>query len=98
MRIHCEVCGGAWEVYRRDATSDAARKCPHCFSKIDRQTWKREVLPAFNAVHGANAELLRESTGRHRPLFTFDVIADHLYANRRTGGDACPLIEGLSGP
>lgn len=96
LRIHCDVCGGTWEVYHRDNwNDDKARQCPHCFSKIDRQTWQKEVLPAFGAVNDANAELFKEHTGRHVPLFTFDVIADHLYANRKTGGDTCPLAERL---
>jgi hypothetical protein len=95
LRIHCDVCGGTWEVYNRDRNDDKARQCPHCFSKIDRQVWQKEVLPAFGAVNDANAELLKEHTGNHRPLFTFDVIADHLYQNRKTGGDTCPLAEHL---
>lgn len=96
LRIHCDVCGGTWEVYHRDNwNDDKARQCPHCFSKIDRQTWQKEVLPAFGAVHDANAELFKEHTGRPAPLFTFDVIADHLYANRRTSGDVCPLAQHL---
>ena len=53
------------------------------------------MLPAFGAVHDANAELYKDHTGFHAPLFTFDVIADHLYANRKTGGDTCPLAECL---
>lgn len=99
MRIHCEICGGTWEIYHRDDwNSDTARQCPHCFSEIDRQTWQKEVLPAFGAVNDANGELLKESTGYNRPLFSFDVIADHhLYKNRRTGGDTCPLMDSLDG-
>jgi len=101
LRIHCEVCGGTWEVYHRDDWKDhRARQCPHCFSKIDRSTWEREVVPAFNSVQDANAELFKDHTGQHVPLFTFDVIADHLYQNRQTvqqtGGNACPLIDCLN--
>lgn len=97
MRIHCEVCGGTWEIYHRDNwNDDKARQCPHCFAKIDRQLWQKEVLPAFNAVHDANAELFKDSVGYHRPQFTFDVIADHLYQNRKTGGENCPLADALS--
>ena len=93
LRIHCDVCGGTWEVYHRDNwKDDKARQCPHCFAKIDRSVWEKEVLPAFGAVNHANAELLKEHTGYHRPLFTFDVIADHLYQNRH---EPCPLAERL---
>lgn len=102
LRIHCDVCGGTWEVYHRDNwKDDKARQCPHCFSKIDRQTWENQIIPAFAAVHDANAELYKDSTGYHAPLFTFDVIANHLYKNRQTTGrgtckDTCPLTEMLN--
>ena len=97
LRIHCDVCGGTWEVYDRDNwKDDKARQCPHCFAKIDRPLWERQVLPAFGAVHDANAELYKDHTGFHAPLFTFDVIADHLYQNRNDRredtGESCPLI------
>ena len=101
MRIHCDVCGGTWEVYQRDDwKDDRARTCPHCGAEIDAQTWRDFVLPAFGLTADANAELFKHSTGYHRPLFTFDVIADHLYQNRRTGGDVeatCPLLADLDG-
>ena len=97
MRIHCDVCGGTWEIYHRDDWhDDKARQCPHCFSKIDRQVWEKEVLPAFGAVQDANTELHREHTGYHKPLFAIDFIADHLYQNRREStAEACPLMEQL---
>lgn len=53
------------------------------------------VLPALGTVNDGNAELFKEHTGYHRPLFSFDVIADHLYQNRRSA-DNCPLIERLN--
>ena len=95
LRIHCDVCGGTWEVYNRDDwKDDKARQCPHCFSKIDKGVWESEILPAFGAVQDANAELFKVHTGAHTPLFTFDVIADHIYANHRDHDrDNCPLIE-----
>ena len=80
MKIHCGYCGGAWEVYHRDDwKDDHARTCPHCSQKIDRQTWNKQVLPAFGAVQDANAELLKDHTGQHLPLFMLDVIADHYF-------------------
>lgn len=83
MRIHCEYCGGTWEIYHRDDfNADKARQCPHCFSKIDAQTWANQVLPAFGLVHDANAELYKDHKGHCTPLFSFDVIADHLFVNR----------------
>ena len=97
MRIHCDYCGGTWEVYHRDNwKDDKARQCPHCFAKIDRQAWEKDVLPAFGAVQDANAELFKEHTGNHKPLFTVDIIADHLFTNRRSSGEKCPLADVLS--
>lgn len=83
IRIHCETCGGTWEVYDRDNwKNDRARECPHCFNKIDRQTWERQILPAFGAARDAQAELVNDHTGNHRPLFTVDFVANALYKNR----------------
>lgn len=98
LRIHCDVCGGTWDVYHRDNWSDEnARTCPHCFSKISRAVWEKNVIPAFCEAEDANAELFKEHTGYHRPLFTFDVIADHIYQNRQPGGSrtVCPVFEEL---
>lgn len=90
LRIHCGICGGTWEVYHRDNwKDDKARECPHCFAKIDPQAWENEVLPAFGAVQDANAELFKENTGYHRPLFAFDVIADNPYRNQH---EPCPMV------
>lgn len=95
IRIHCETCGGTWEVYQRDNwNDDKARQCPHCFSKIDRQTWHDYILPAFGLSADANAELLKDHSGSYKPLFSVDLIADHLYTNRNTGG-TCPLFREL---
>ena len=90
LRIHCDVCGGTW--------NDKARQCPHCFSEIDAQTWARQIVPAFCAVSDANRELYKDSTGYHTPLFTFDVIADHIYTDymdRERNRQSCPLAEEL---
>lgn len=84
LRIHCEACGGVWEVYHRDNwNNDKARQCTHCFAEIDRQTWEKEVLPAFGAVHDANAELHKDHTGYDKPLFYFDVMTDRPCQNRK---------------
>lgn len=94
LRIHCDVCGGSWEVYRRDVwTNDKMRQCPHCLSKIDRQTWERQIIPAFAMVDDANAELYKDATGYHASLFSFDVIADHIYKNREHTGESQSLVE-----
>lgn len=98
LRIHCDVCGGTWEIYDRDRGNDKARQCPHCFSEIDAQTWARQIVPAFCMVSDANRELYKDSTGQHTPLFTFDVIADHIYTDymdRERNRQSCPLAERL---
>lgn len=80
MRIHCDYCGQKWEIYERDNFNHwKARMCPHCGSKIDEQTWQRQILPGFGQIADANRELMKDHTGYHRPLFTVDVIADHIF-------------------
>ena len=82
-------------MYQRDKENEKARQCPHCFSKIDANVWAKEILPAFGKTQEANADLLKEHVTHGKPLFTFDIIADHLYKNRETGGKACPLVDAL---
>lgn len=83
LKIHCDVCGGAWEVYLRDRWSDTkTRQCPHCQSKIDPELWDSKVIPALVSVQDANVSLMKNHAEYHRPLFSFDVEADHLYRNR----------------
>lgn len=84
LRIHCAACGGVWEVYHRDNwNNDKARQCPHCSAEIDRQTWEKQILPAFGAVHDANAELFKDHKGNDKPLFYVDVIADRSCQDRK---------------
>ena len=91
MKIHCNYCGGTWEIYHRDNWhDDKARQCPHGESKIDRQLWEKEILPAFGAAHDANAELFKDHVGFHRPLFTVDFVADHIFTPRN-----CVLLDRL---
>lgn len=86
MRIYCGDCGGTWEIYGRDDwKNDKARECPHCFSKIGRHTWEKQVIPAFAAVSDANRELYKDSTGYNKPLFTINIIADHVNQNTWRG-------------
>lgn len=81
LRIHCDYCGGQWEVYKHNIKDEYARQCPHCFQKIDRQTWEKQVIPAFNMSNDANAELYKDFCDCN-PLFYFDVIANHIYKNK----------------
>ena len=88
LRIHCDYCGGTWDVYRHSNFHErAARTCPHCQQRIDGQTWEKQILPAFGGMMDANRELLKDHTGYHSPLFTVDYIADHYFPNdaRETG-------------
>lgn len=82
LRIHCDSCGGSWEVYGRDDWKDArCRTCPHCLAEIDAQDWQKQILPAFAALADANRELMKTHTGWGDPLFTVDYIEDHHFRN-----------------
>lgn len=88
LRIHCDYCGGTWDVYGHSNFHDrAARTCPHCQQRIDGQTWERQIVPAFGGMMDANRELMKDHSGYHSPLFTVDYIADHYFPNdaRETG-------------
>ena len=77
MKIYCDTCKHTWEIYDRDNwDNDKAQQCPHCYSEIDIQTWKNQVVPAFGMVADANRELYKDHIGSDEPLFRFDVIAD----------------------
>lgn len=80
MKVHCDSCGGTWEVYARSRGLDPARVCPHCGRRIDAGTWKNRVLPAFDAVKAATVELAHDSADKHLPMFQVDFIADSLFA------------------
>ena len=80
LRIHCDYCGGTWDVYSRDNwKEDNARTCPHCLQKIDGQDWNNQIVPAFATMQDANRELLKTHTGYNAPLFTVDYIEDHYF-------------------
>ena len=87
LRIHCDYCGGTWDVYGgKDWKNANNRVCPHCHEKIDGQDWNNQILPAFGAMMDANRELIKTHTGYHTPLFTVDYIEDYYFpdANRAT--------------
>lgn len=80
LRIHCDYCGGTWDVYGRDDWNETrSRTCPHCQSKIDGQDWEKQIVPAFGAMLDANRELMKTHTGYHSPLLTVDYIEDHYF-------------------
>jgi len=80
LRIHCDCCGGSWDVYGRDDWKDSrSRTCPHCQAKIDGQDWEGQILPAFGAMLDANRELIKTHTGYHTPAFVVDYIEDHYF-------------------
>lgn len=80
LRIHCNYCGGTWDVYGRDDWNETrSRTCPHCQTKIDGQDWEKQIVPAFGAMLDANRELIKTHTGYHAPLFTVDYIEDHYF-------------------
>lgn len=83
MKIHCDYCGGSWEVYERDNWFDQKiATCPHCATKIDEETWKGFVLPAFGSFVDANQRLFRDHVDDHRACIQFDLISDILFKNR----------------
>jgi len=69
LKIHCEHCGGGWVVYAHQVNDEQANCCPHCFAEIDRQTWGRQIIPAFAALEDANRELLKDHAGYHVSRF-----------------------------
>ena len=77
LRIHCDSCGGKWEVYRRDIYSDHSRQCPHCFREIDRQTWDKNIVPAIGFSADANNELSKDHADG-KPPFRIDIVSCHL--------------------
>lgn len=82
LRIHCDYCGQAWEVYHRDNWSEPqTRECPHCFTAIDPRTWER-VVEAFADMNDANMELLKNHTQEHKPLFTVEYVEDYQFRDR----------------
>lgn len=83
LRIYCDYCGQAWEVYERSMHDEHSRQCPHCMSKIDGQTWEKQVVPALAQVSDANRELLKDHLGYHTPVFTFDVIEDRYFSKKK---------------
>ena len=94
MRIHCGACGGTWEVYRKQRDVSASRACPHCDYTIDRETWAKKILPAFQAVGAANMALASDHTEKHTAEFEIDYISDGQFQNA-SKGEILNEIEGL---
>ena len=79
MKINCGYCSGSWEVYSRDMKYDKARTCPHCLQHIERQTWEKQILPAFGMLDDVNRELFKDHTGYHKPLFSVSYEPDLVF-------------------
>ena len=76
LRIHCQECGGYWDLHEQDDYKHPKnKKCPHCGKGIDGQDFYNTVLPAFGAMLDASKELKKTSTGYNAPLFTVDYIS-----------------------
>ena len=79
MKIYCDYCGQKWDIYERDNwNDDKARTCPHCFNKIDGQTWKNEIIPAFGAYMDLNKQLIKD-TGLGCVRFSVDFSEDYFF-------------------
>lgn len=77
LRIHCDYCGGTWEVYRiKGVCPDHGRICPHCGQKIDPEAWDTRVIPAFKRMNEANVDVNRIQNEYHGPNFMVDYIED----------------------
>lgn len=76
IRVHCGYCSDTWDVYDRDKTNPLANQCPHCFKEIDRQTWEKQIIPAWAAMDYAGRELFKDHTGFGVPLFHIDCISN----------------------
>ena len=84
MRIYCDYCGMKWEVYQRDDyKSDKSRKCPHCTTKIDRNTWNNHIVPAFEAFQSINTELINDNMAGS-PRFSVDFHEDYYFPAKKT--------------
>lgn len=82
MKIYCDYCGQKWDVYERDNwNDDKARTCPHCFHKIDSQTWKNEIVPAFGAYMDLTKQLIKD-TGAGCIRFSVDFLEDHFFPEK----------------
>lgn len=81
LKINCGYCGGSWEVYSRDMKYDKARTCPHCLQSVERQTWDKQILPAFGMLDDANRELFKDHTGYHKTLFSVSYEPDIIFKN-----------------
>ncbi len=85
LKIHCGCCRQTWDLYNRgDYHRHVKRTCPHCGSKIDGQTWEKQILPAYGAMLDANRELIKDHTGYGQPIFTIDYIEDAYFPNDAT--------------
>lgn len=83
IRIHCDECGGAWEIYSRDDLhATTARQCPHCYSRISSEVWENSIIPAAMAAQDANTALIKDALGYRRPLFSVDLISNHLFTKQ----------------
>lgn len=75
---------------RADLVTVYARTCPHCFKAIERQTWEKQIIPAFHALDDANREIVKDSSGYHTPLFEVSYEADSVFRN---GYENCPNLD-----
>lgn len=80
LRIHCDYCGGMWDVYRKMRWIDTAARCPHCDARIDGTTWAK-ILQAYDNMQAVNKELLDDHVTRHLPKFEVDYINDGTFKN-----------------
>lgn len=79
LRIHCNNCGGNWEIYELTYNKKFSNICPHCLKEIDKQLWNQIYL-AFQEVCEVNRELYKAYLGfPDTSLFSIEVLSDYEY-------------------
>ncbi len=63
FRIKCHGCGETWAVDPNEVHEDHRRVCPRCEKEIDRQTWRKVIIPALGTMEDASRELEKDYTG-----------------------------------
>lgn len=82
LRIHCNNCGGSWEIYELTYNKKFSNICPHCFKEIDKRKWNN-IYSAFQEVCEANRELYKDYLSfPNSSLFSIEVLTDYEYRKK----------------
>ena len=78
IRVRCQRCGRAYEVYNYEDMKRKGRKCPHCQEGVSAEAWDK-VVKAFEACTEASFALYRDDALKTR--FTVDYLDNTYYYN-----------------